>query len=71
MDAGRPTHQEPGCQRVSKPPPLPKPEDWRKTNPGYEYSPPVQSADGRVVWIDGGVAYDWWRQDEQAKATRK
>jgi len=43
---------------TAKLPPLPKPENWRKTNPGYEYSPPRASKDGRIVWIDGGKVAD-------------
>lgn len=43
---------------TTKLPPLPKPEDWRKTNPSYQYSPPVTSKDGKTAWIDGGKVFD-------------
>lgn len=35
-------------------------QDWRKTNPGYQYGPPKHGkVNGEpVVWIDGGKLAD-------------
>lgn len=36
---------------------LHRPEDWHRTNPDYQRSPPKQNRDGSV-WIDGGACFD-------------
>lgn len=43
--------------------------DWRKTNPGYEYSPPRVSRCGRYVELDGPAAFGL--TDPSEKKARK
>lgn len=42
-----------------KPEPPPRADDWRKTNPAYEVSPPRVSPCGRWVELDGGSLADY------------
>lgn len=41
-------------------------EDWKETNPDYEWTPPKHSRNGRFVEVDFPLMYDAGKQAEAA-----